>query len=157
MAYNPRYIQYINLPQVPQDIINNLPKNIEEYDRREFGPRHNPSPSYRWTDHHNEKINEWGQKNICAEIYWAFQFMTADLHIHKDTGTQIKFIYLIETGGPNVLTKFWKDDQCTLLDSYKIKTHAWHMLKADVFHSVEGVQPNQVRWSITGRVFSNNI
>ena len=143
-------ICYLELPKIPYDILQIIPTELNKYHCKiNYG-------TYNWSDSFNQELNAWGQQYICKDMYFAFQLMTGDVPIHKDIGTQIKLIYLIETGGPNVLTKFWKDDQCTLLDSYKIKTHAWHILKADVFHSVDGVQPGQLRWSITGRVFSNN-
>lgn len=143
--YKPRYIQYINLPKVPEDIILDLPKDINLYQTQGNG-------NYHWTESHNAKLNEWAQKNICREMYFAFQLMTGDLPIHKDIGTLTKFVYIIEPGGSTVLTKFW-DDEYNLLDEYVIEKNQWHILKADTNHSVEGIETNKLRWSITARIF----
>jgi hypothetical protein len=143
--YKPRYIQYINLPAIPEDIINNLPRSLSAYELQNNG-------NYNWTDSYNTQLNEWCQKNICNEMYYAFQFMSGDIPVHKDIGTQTKFVYIIETGGPNVITKFWNDDR-TLLDEYCIDKNRWHILKADTNHSVEGIKPGNLRWSVTARIF----
>jgi hypothetical protein len=143
--YKPRYIQYINLPAIPVDIINNLPRSLNSYELQNNG-------NYNWTDSCNTQLNDWAQKNICSEMYFAFQFMTGDIPIHKDIGTKTKFVYIIETGGSKVCTKFWDDDY-NLLDEYCIEKNRWHILKADTNHSVEGIESNLIRWSVTARIF----
>ena len=143
--YKPRYIQYINLPVIPQDIVNNLPRSLSSYELQNNG-------NYNWTDSYNTQLNEWCQKNICSEMYFAFQFITGDIPIHKDIETQTKFVYIIETGGLNVITKFWDDDY-KLLDEYCIEKNRWHILKADTYHSVEDIVPDSLRWSVTARIF----
>jgi hypothetical protein len=140
-----QYIQYINLPVIPEDIVNSLPQSMNLYDLQCQG-------NYNWSDSFNDKLNQWAQKNICNEMYFAFQFITGDLPIHKDIGTQTKFVYIIETGGPNVITKFWDDDY-NLLDEYCIEKNRWHILKADTNHSVEGIKNGNLRWSVTARIF----
>ena len=143
--YKSRYIQYVNLPEIPEDIILELPKDINLYQTQ-------CNNNYHWTNSHNAKLNAWAQKNICSEIYFAFQIMTGDLPIHKDIDTQTKLVYLLETGGTSVFTKFWDDNFC-LLDEYIINKNKWHILKADTYHSVEGVEKDQIRWSVTARIF----
>ena len=143
--YKPRYIQYINLPAIPEEIIRDLPRSLQSYELQNNG-------NYNWTDSCNAQLNEWAQKNICSEMYFAFQFMTGDIPIHKDIGTRTKFVYIIETGGSQVTTKFWDDDH-NLLDEYCIAKNRWHILKADTNHSVEGIEPGNLRWSVTARIF----
>lgn len=140
-----QYIQYINLPQIPAEIIDTLPKNLTCYDTVQY---HN----YHWTDSHNQDLNLWAQKNISENIYFAFQMMTGDLARHKDIDTKTKFVYIIDTGGSNVVTRFW-DDDFNLLDEYVIEPFRWHILKADTYHSVEGIELDQYRWSVTARIF----
>ena len=143
--YKPRYIQYVNLPKIPADIISSLPQDIESYNKETQG-------NYHWTNTHNEQLNEWAQQHISNDIYFAFQMMTGDLERHKDIGTLTKFVYIIDTGGCNVVTKFW-DDDLRLLDEYVIEPHRWHILKADTYHSVEGIEADKHRWSVTARIF----
>ena len=153
--YTPRYIQYFNLPQIPKDLIDSVvPQTlIDSFNsgNRKYERQVN---TYVWSDESNEKINSWGQENICSDMYYAFQLMTGSLPIHKDNGTKIKLNYLIDTGGDNVVTTFYDDDQTTELASYNIPVNKWHLFKADTYHSVSNITPGQIRFSITGRIFS---
>jgi len=143
--YPPRYIQYLNLPLIPNDLISELPNNLDAYETKKI-------ENYNWSKSHNTKINEWGQENISQEMYFAFQIMTGDLPIHKDVDSKTKLLYIIDQGGKNVLTKFW-DDNFNLLDEYVIQKNKWHVFKADTYHSVEGIESNNLRWSVIARIF----
>lgn len=139
-------IRYLNLPQVPQSIVDNLNYNFNEYNQR-----NRLGNTYLWSDSFNEEVNAWCQANICADMYWGFQIISGDLPVHKDLGTETKLIYLITTGGSNVLTNFYYEDKITVTDSYTIPAGRWHLLQANRYHSVDNVE--SVRFSITGRVF----
>ena len=143
--YKSRYIQYVNLPSIPEDIIQNLPTKLDVYKKETI-------ENYHWTDSFNEKLNAWAQENICKDIYYAFQMMTGDIPRHKDIDTKTKFVYIIDTGGSNVVTRFWDNDHM-LLDEYIIEPFRWHILKADTYHSVEGIETDRYRWSVTARIF----
>lgn len=140
-------IQYVNLPQIPQDIINQLPRDINQYKKKV------DYDVYVWTDSFNQTINEWCKKNICENMYWGFQIIQGDLPIHKDVGTKIKFVYVLETGGDHVVTNFYQEDQTTITNSYIIQPHRWHILEADRYHDVQGVESGKYRMSVTGRIF----
>jgi hypothetical protein len=145
--YPYQYYRYVNLPQIPQSVIDQVNFNFDEYgEEKDKG-------IYTWSDSFNASVNEWCQKNICAEMYWGFQIIRGDLGLHKDNVTLTKFCYLLDTGGNNVVTEFFEDDRTTLVDSVVLKPHQWHILKVDSFHSVRGVDPGRTRFSITGRIF----
>lgn len=150
MALPNRYIQYLKLPTIPQDIIGTVIKDADVH----FKKAKFIHGSYCWSDFENEAVNKWCQENICSEMYFGFQIFKGNAELHKDIGSHTKIVYLIQTGGSNVRTEFFKDDGTTLLDSYCIETNQWHILKADTFHHVMGVEPGQVRLSITGRIFA---
>jgi hypothetical protein len=142
-------IRYFNFPAVPIEILNNLNYQFDQY---------NAKVSYRnktyvWSDDFNQEINNWCQKNICETMHWGFQIMSNRIETHKDVGTEIKLIYLIRSGGANVKTNFYKDDKITVSHSYVIPTFRWHILKANEYHSVDGIEPGNIRFSLTGRVF----
>lgn len=147
MSYKSRYIQYLQLPNVPDYLIKNLQNKFGDYQAK------SEYKNYVWSDTFNEEINAWCKEKICDDMYWGFQIIKGDLDKHKDQGTKTKLIYLIENGGEQVYTRFWKDDGETLLDEYIIDTHRWHILKADSMHSVENMRSGAVRFSITGRIF----
>lgn len=144
-------IQYIKLPQVPTDIVRQLPKTPDAFTnvvKQQNG-------DYYWSDSFNQEVNDWCREHVCDNMWWAFQMMTADLKVHKDVGTKTKFIYLINPGGNSVYTDFYAEDRTTVIASYVIEPLRWHILQADVYHSVRGIEPGQVRFSITGRLFAN--
>ncbi len=126
-------------------MVKELPTDINLYKKINYG-------NYNWTDSFTEKINSWGKEFVSNEMYFGLQIMTGNVPVHKDIGTQIKFVYLIDQGGTEVYTKFWNDN-LDLLDQYKIETNRWHILKADCNHSVEGLEPGKIRRSITARIF----
>ena len=148
--YTPRYIQYVNFPPIPKELLDRINRDFAQYCKE---PGRFNSDTYWWSDSFNEEINQWCQQNICADMYFAFQVATGNMVPHKDSGTKIKINYVIDTGGLNVLTEFFDDDFTTKLASYCIEPHRWHIFKADTAHQVINIEPGKVRFSITGRIF----
>ena len=146
--YPPRYIQYLNLPKIPQHIIDQLERDPTVYHQVSTveGP-------YTWSDYDTKLLNVWCRENICSEMYFGLQIMTGNLPLHLDTGTKIKINYIIDPGGTDVITSFYDNDQVTLLDSYCIEPNRWHIFKADTHHQVTNIQPGQYRFGVTGRIF----
>jgi len=149
---NLRFIQYINLPPIPTELIDHLPKDDSQWRKKDIKGN---MPWYRWSDEYNREINAWCQRYISSDMYWAFQLMSADMPKHLDRGTTTKFNYVINTGGDDVWTRFWTNDQESMLAEYQIEPFRWHIFKSDTYHSVEGVQPGQVRIAVTGRIFAD--
>jgi hypothetical protein len=79
---------------------------------------------------------------------------------HTDTTREYTLLYLFETGGPAVETKFWRFssgaitncldfrpadcDQLELLDSIILDPHQWYLLDARTIHSVENKVSDRV-------------
>ena len=142
------YIRHINLPRIPEELISELSMDINQYVNK-----NRPVQNYIWSDTKNQKINQWCKDNICKDMYWGFQLMSGDLLIHKDRETKTKFNYLISQGGTDVITTFFNEDKSTEVYKENIPMYSWHIFKADSYHGVTGVEPGQVRFSITGRIF----
>lgn len=155
--YETRYIQYLNLPAVPEAILAKIPTDANSYTdfSRIVIPNGRNKDRYRWTDIDNQDLDQWCKLNICADMYYAFQFMIGDSRLHKDIGTLTKINYVIDTGGQDVLTEFFADDETTQLASYKIQAHRWHIFKSDTYHRVVNVEPGQTRFAITARIFGS--
>ena len=149
--YPDQYVQYVNFPAPPKDLLDSISLDLTTYKNTQTG-KANPD-TYFWTDEHNQEIDQWGKKNICNESYFAFQFMTGVSNLHKDSNSKIKLNYIITTGGPDVFTEFYDDTKETKLMRYQIETHRWHLFKADVFHQVLGIEPNNFRFAITAKIF----
>ena len=148
--YPYKYYQYVNLPKLPEDVLEKTNRNWHEYEKKDSGWKDN---IYTWSDSFNTEINQWCKENICSSIYWGFQIIRGDLPLHKDIGTKIKFVYLIDNGGPDVVTEWYDEDQNTLVDSVILEKHRWHILKVDSFHRIQGISSPMVRFSVTGRIF----
>jgi hypothetical protein len=146
-----KYYRYVNLPRLPDNILEHINFNFDQYSTGKASVNAR-TDKYSWTDSFNKEINEWCQKNICDEIYFAFQIIRGDLPAHKDLGTKTKFCYLLSLGGDNVITSFY-DDQKNILESVKFELHRWHILKVDSYHGVQGMEPGKTRFSITGQIF----
>jgi hypothetical protein len=131
-------------------LIDQFDQNPETHRQAQSSVVHGP---YAWSSHGTEDINTWCQQNISAEMYFASQCMINNVDIHKDIGTKIKLSFILDTGGNDVVTNFYADDQITLLASYVIEPNRWHIFKADTYHQVSNITPGQVRFSITGRIF----
>jgi hypothetical protein len=140
-------IRYLNLPKLPDELTSKINYNYNEYAEK----YKTKTGNYIWSDSFNEEINEWCKKNICEDMYWAFQIIKNDLLVHKDVGTEVKLSYLLKTGGDDAITYFTEEDGVTVTHRYVVEPFRWHLLKADVPHGVSGV--NDIRFSITGRIF----
>jgi hypothetical protein len=143
--YTRRFIQYLNLPRIPQELVDRLPGALDRY-HQNFSYK-----SYTWSDSWNHEIDQWCKENICADMYFGFQFMDADLEPHTDIGTLTKINYVISTGGTQVITRFHEQDR--VVAEHVIDPNRWHILKADTAHSVAGIEPGCLRWAVTGRIF----
>jgi hypothetical protein len=146
-----RYIQYLNLPRIPDSILSKIPLDPEMYTTWTNG--HKNLDNYKWSDLYSQELNTWCKEYVCADMYFGFQIMFGHNEMHKDRDTLTKINYVITLGGDNVTTAFY-DDQSTLLDAYCIEPHRWHIFKADTYHQVQNLEPGQVRFSVTGRIFS---
>jgi hypothetical protein len=155
--YSTQYIRYLNFPPIPSSIIESINPTILLESFKQDVKEHKKNPSmyetYTWTDESNAELNAWCQDNICADMYYAFQIITGILPIHKDNGTKIKLNYIVIPGGANVITEFYNDDLTTKLASYSILANKWHVFKADTYHSVSNIDPDQIRLGITARIF----
>ena len=148
--YAIKFVRCLNLPKLPQDIIDRIPRNYSLYEKKIQGIK---SVHYVWTDSHNQEVDAWCKENVCDSMYYAYQIISGNMVLHKDQGTKIKFIYLLDAGGSDVWTEFYADDQCTLLQREKLEINRWYIMKVDVYHKVVGIDPGNVRFGITGRVF----
>jgi hypothetical protein len=145
--YKQKYIQQINLPKIPKKIINNLPKDINLY------KKHSDVESFSRSDSYNYEIDQWCRENIAKDINFGFQIIDGDVPVHIDNRVKIKLFYLISSGGENVLTKFWNNEQTEVLEEYKIPCNEWFLFKANSFHSVENINNGKTRFSLVGKIF----
>ena len=138
---------------MPAEIVSCIDRNYNNYKKSRGGGLSTNTNNYWWSDSNNLQINDWCQRNICPDVYFAFQAVEHDLNLHKDNMTKVKLTYVLDCGGENVITEFWDDTQDTCLASYKIEPMRWHIFNASTVHRVIGMAPGRTRFAITGRVF----
>lgn len=141
------FIKYLDFPKVPELILSNIPTDISEYKTKAnyF--------TFNWSESNNEALNLWAKDNISKDLYFAFMIIKGDLLLHKDVGTSLKLNYVIHPGGENVVTRFWDDNKKDLLAEYSIEPYRWHIFKSNSYHSVHGIEKNNIRFSITAKIF----
>lgn len=137
----------IFLPQVPAEVVEQVRLSAQDLVNV---VEHN-NKNYKWAAA-NEQVQQWCRQNISPDMYWGVQIIDSDLPVHKDLGTQAKFNYIVDTAGGDVVTNFY-DDEMKLVETITFKEHAWYILDVTMFHEVVGVEPGQVRLSLTGRIF----
>jgi hypothetical protein len=141
------YIEYIDLPTVPehlieplQDIINKSPKNFS-YVSQEY--------QFFKTRYVNDDLKLWLQPLFDFEIHPQYQLVYDGLPIHVDKGNRIyAYNYLLDTGGDNVETAIY-DENHNLLQSKKLELKRWHCVNTFMPHTVHGIDPDKVRIAIS--------
>ena len=141
-------IRYLNLPKIPDEIIQRIDTRPEN---------RNPvtkaySEIFKWDDAGNEEVHAWCRDNICKDMYFAFQYMLKDMPMHIDQGTKIKLNYLIVPGGEDAITRFY-DENKNLTHEVKVEPFRWHLLDGSVYHAVDNIDADKYRFAITGRIF----
>lgn len=173
MRVDKKDIRELNLPKIPQAIIDRINRDYNKYVAK-WSDKDSPywknnnleypedwSVAYILSDSFNHDIDVWCKQNISNTIDWEFQIINRDLDIHRDFDIgdideiiiHTKFIYIIEPGGSNVLTHFYKNDAITLIESYKLEPHKWYLFNTLRHHNITGIEPNKVRFAIVGHVF----
>jgi len=141
------YIEYIDLPTIPEhlieplpEIINKSPKNFS-YVSSEY--------AYFKTRYVNDDLKSWLQPLFEFEIHPQYQLVYDGLPIHVDRGNRIfAYNYLLDTGGNDVKTAIY-DENHKLLQSEKLELKRWHRINTAMPHSVHGINPNKVRIAIS--------
>jgi hypothetical protein len=146
------YIEYLNFPTVPEHLIKS-PEYVLT------GP-FEFNTSYFKSKTVNRDLMDWLQIIFPFEFTALYTISYHTLPIHKDVGIteeacptvgdrSIAINYVINTGGNNVTTQVYDEDQLTVLKSEKISKQKWHYLTVDKFHGVTGILPYDKRFSIS--------
>ena len=151
------YVTYINLPRIPQELLDEITDEYILSQKNNAFPENDPK--YKIMKHiyssipPTDNLNQWCKENICKSIKWFVQVIRTDLPMHKDIGATIKFNYIFNQGNEDVETTFYEDDKETILHSEVIMPHRWHMFKVDTMHRAWNLTPGKKRLSISGCIF----
>lgn len=149
------YVKIDNLPQIPEELIPSLEDIME---RENVCPTGNIKPEkgsvFKVFDADPELYEFLAPYLDGKPVNIRWQLVTADLPVHYDWGTSWdKYLYLIYTGGPNVVTKFWsekeddpitggsvtEDDREVVLEVSETEK-SWFRLNVKAPHQVVGIE-----------------
>ena len=154
-------IKKIILPKLPQELIEDVRNTIEVSRNVAFDGQNSRLTDefgsyYSWYIP-SELLQTWCHKNISPDIFFGIQVIAGRMPMHKDFGptpdsrTELKFNYIIDTGGDNVVTNYYSDDK-ELIESHILAPGIWYMLNVRVNHDVQNIEIGQQRIAITGRI-----
>jgi hypothetical protein len=151
------YVKYLdNIPQIPDILIQEL-LNTYRRTNRCFFP-------YDYDNYRMYHINRGILKNYLKSIFsketkfFHIHVMNRDVDIHKDLGRDSCYNYIINSGGPNVLTNHY-DDNKNLIHSIKIEENRWHLLNSETYHNVTNLKSTRLAISVTSTLdcfYTNN-
>lgn len=130
-----KYIQYLNFPSVPEDLIISLATILDYPIYLLPGSK---SFHFKTLDA-NDNLVAWLKDNIPIEFeHVRYQVIYNGITMHKDSTDRITVLnYLLDTGGDNVFTTVY-DDNKNILQQECIEEKKWHFLSTNFYHSVGG-------------------
>ena len=171
-TYKPGSLIYVNFPIPPKELIDNIPTDFDSYKVKKL----TGGGFFKRSDSYSEELNEWCKKNICEDLSWDIQLLSADLHPHKDKGLSRKLTLLIDSGSNlnPVHTYFYEDNDLidkhnfedkinnplnlhnlikdNITDKFEIKRMKWHIFAVDKYHSVFGIEDGNCRISLVANL-----
>lgn len=149
-----------NYPQLPNDLIPYVYKSIEGTDLFPNASAIFPGkPTYKLYEQ-PKIIRNWFASEVMPLItsYTGMiedtklprvmaHVITNGSKIHKDLGKIRGLNYILDLGGPNVVTTFYEKDY-TKIHSCVLPAFRWHEIQTDVFHHVTNIQTKRVALTI---------
>jgi hypothetical protein len=139
-----KHIEYIDLPSVPAHLLESVQDIINK-------PTRTDSSSYAFfkTRYIEGELKSWLQSIFDWKIDPQYQLVYNGIPIHRDANDRVAaYNYLLDTGGDNVITSVYDDNQ-QKLQSEKLELKRWHYIDTGMLHTVYGIHSNRVRVAIT--------
>lgn len=141
------YIEYINLPPVPENLIESIPNIINKPPKTYSAVPSNYD--FFKTRNVNDDLASWLQSIFDFKINAQYQLVYDGLPIHIDKGNRIiAYNYLLDTGGENVKTAVY-DEKYKPLQVETLELKRWHRINTGMLHGVHGIDPSKVRIAIS--------
>ena len=137
-------IQYINLPSVPEEliesnktIINSIRTNsIVKQDFFQGRPI-------------SGDLQDWLKKNLYFDFVAQYQVIYEGIPVHKDmSNRKLAYNYLLSLGGNNVKTIIFNESK-KILQSETLPLKTWHSINTDMYHGVFGIHKDTPRISLS--------
>jgi hypothetical protein len=126
-----------NLPIIPEYLLSDL-DTIETFENT--FPHKDYAHTYA-SYKADARLTEWLQDYFDFKIVVRYQVIKQKLPVHVDYGVSLadlRYNYLITTGGPNVRTRWWDSDKnpTRLLKELKAEKNTWHILNVATPHDI---------------------
>jgi hypothetical protein len=131
------YIEYLDFPEVTDHMARESAKLLGN---------HFSGKSNNYTIHWCEKqLQEYLQTIFPDKKKFRYQVLQKGVPVHIDKGRTECYNYILEAGGKNVETVWYKND----IEVYRtcIPEKKWHKLNVSVGHTVENIETE--RFAIT--------
>lgn len=156
---------YLDLPSLPTEFIDQCKKNIDLIDNNDFlnlkNKKEGIGHSITFIPSH---VSKWLKQNCTGPLfkeeipYEARSFMLHVSHyikheegngthpIHFDYGREYAINYIIDKGGDQVITSWYKNDRKTVIEELEIEPFRWHIIRVKpALHGVRGIQLGRLR------------
>ena len=141
------FLAQIYLPTIPDRLISSVPLDYDLYQT------HSSVLGFSRSDSFQQDISDWCRDNIIPNIHYGWQIIKKDIPANVDNNVKLKLFYLVRSGGNSVHTLFWNQDHSKVLVEYCIPCNQWFLFRADVPHSVVGIESEQSRLSLVAKLY----
>ena len=140
-----KFLEPINLPQIPNELLATLPMEYDRYSRQVV------APGFARSDSFTDAVSDWCKSNVC-DLQYGLQIIDKDIPVHTDYRVILKLFYLLHAGGSDVKTRFWNGNHTDIEEEYVISCNQWYLFRADIPHSVHNLETNQTRVSLVAKL-----
>jgi hypothetical protein len=141
-----KYIEYLNLPTIPENLIESVQDIINKPSKTSTLPTDYPFFKTRYV---NQDLEFWLQSHFEFKINPQYQLIYNGLPIHVDKGNRIiAYNYLLDAGGDNVKTAIY-DEKYKPLQVETLELKRWHRINTGMLHGVHGIDSDKIRVSIS--------
>lgn len=143
MLFNIKTIEKFDFPTIPKNLLLSIDQ-VRELDpitlKRSDGSIYEVEWYKAYTA--NSELTNWVKENITIDVELVeYVITTKAVTMHVDLGRKQAFNYIINTGGDNVATEFYKEDRATLIDRTVCEPFVWYGLNVSIPHRVAEPQP----------------
>jgi hypothetical protein len=180
------YFKELDLPPIPEELLDFEFKPSIGVDDIGYGRTHTKNGktltpcSYWFSKNSNPKLNNWIYENIIQDsksIEVGCQLATDGVHIvHSDINRKYAINYMIELGGDNAWTSWYKEadmpldrskrtisaqadtgyvgyENLELLETVKFEKNKWYLIVTNILHDVDEIVGNRKSISISVRPY----
>jgi hypothetical protein len=139
------YFQYLDLPNIPNELIELDLKQLETRDNIFIEPNYPFYKQYPVDD----KLSEYLKSIIVDSFFASYQVIRKGIAVHKDINRTECLNYILDTGGDDSRLSMYDDDTTTVLYSGHVEPLKWHRINVSKFHGVSGLTRPRISISVT--------